>query len=67
MEAVDQLDVAHEGLSILLRVLAPITPHLSEYLGQQLQLSEKGLETLGWPMPDPNALQTETITWVVAD
>ena len=44
--------VLHEGLSILLRLLSPITPHVSHHLWQKLGF---GAEILAEPWPEPSA------------
>ncbi len=56
--------IVAEGLSILLRLLAPITPHLSHHLWRELGF---GTEILGapWPEPDPQALEQDEIELVL--
>jgi len=56
--------IVTEGLSILLRLLAPITPHLSHHLWRELGF---GTEILGapWPEPDPQALEQDEIELVL--
>jgi leucyl-tRNA synthetase len=56
--------VAAEGLSILLRLLSPITPHVSHELWRVLGFGEDILEA-SWPEPDPAALIEDEITLVV--
>ena len=53
-----------EGLGILLRLLGPIAPHISQHLWRELGYGE---ELLGapWPSVDEQALRTETIELVV--
>ncbi len=53
-----------EGASILLRILSPITPHISHHLWQQLGYGENIL-TAGWPQVDPTALETDTVNLAV--
>jgi Leucyl-tRNA synthetase len=53
-----------EGLSILLRVLYPITPHISDHLWRKLGYGEDILEA-SWPEPDPDALKQEKIELVL--
>jgi leucyl-tRNA synthetase len=53
-----------EGLSVLLRVLSPITPHVSHYLWRELGYGEDIL-TARWPEPDPAALLEEEVDLVV--
>jgi leucyl-tRNA synthetase len=57
-------EVTMEGLSILLRVLFPITPHLCAHLWQALQLGDD-IEQAGWPQVNKKALDTETQQLVV--
>jgi leucyl-tRNA synthetase len=53
-----------EGLSILLRVLAPVTPHIAHALWQELGF---GADIMGaaWPEPDAAALEQEEVELVV--
>ncbi len=53
-------DLFEEGLSILLRLLAPITPHLAETLWRELGFGPSILEA-PWPEPDPDALVRDQI------
>jgi leucyl-tRNA synthetase len=69
LNALDRLsgvenEVAEEGLSILLRLLAPITPHISHYLWRELEFGEDILAA-PWPEPDPAALVEDEIELVV--
>ena len=41
-----------EGLSILLRLLSPITPHITHHLWRELGFGEDILSA-PWPEPDP--------------
>ena len=54
----------HEGLRILLLILAPITPHIAAALWQELGYAGNLLDT-AIPEPDPQALTRDTITLVV--
>jgi leucyl-tRNA synthetase len=56
-----------ETLSILLRVLYPIAPHITHALWNDLGLGRALGELLDapWPTPDPGALQMEVIELVV--
>jgi leucyl-tRNA synthetase len=63
MEGV-QNDVAREGLSILLRLLAPITPHIAHTLWRELGFGEDILAA-PWPEPDASALEADEIELVV--
>lgn len=54
----------HSCMSILLRLLAPITPHICHYLWQHLGF-EKAIIDAPWPKVDKNALKTEEVDYVV--
>jgi leucyl-tRNA synthetase len=56
--------VSEEGLSILLRLLSPITPHISHHLWRELGFGE---DIMGapWPEPDPQALEQDEVELVV--
>jgi leucyl-tRNA synthetase len=56
--------VSREGLSLLLRVLSPITPHIAHALWRELQYGEDILAA-PWPEPDAQALIEEEIELVV--
>jgi len=56
--------IAAEGCSILLRLLAPITPHISHGLWRELGYGEDIL-TAPWPEPDPQALVADEIELVL--
>jgi leucyl-tRNA synthetase len=55
---------AKEGLSILLRVLSPITPHIAHELWRALGFGED-IMAAPWPEPDAAALKQDEITYVV--
>ncbi len=55
---------AKEGISILLRLLSPITPHLSHALWKELGFGDDILRA-PWPEPDPKALEQDEIDYVV--
>ena len=57
-------DEAKEGLSILLRLLSPITPHLCHNLWNELGFGADILKAT-WPEPDPKALEQDEIEYVV--
>ena len=63
--------VTEEGLSILLRLLSPITPHICHYLWRELKLGREGgaeqedIMLATWPDPDPEALKQDEIEYVV--
>ncbi len=54
----------HESMSILLRLLSPVTPHISHYLWRELGFGDDIL-TAPWPEPDPAALLEDEIELVV--
>jgi len=56
--------VVREGLSILLRLLSPITPHISHYLWRELKFGEDVLAA-PWPEHDPAAMIEDEIELVV--
>ena len=58
------LFVKAEGLSILLRLLAPITPHISHYLWQELGYGDDILNA-GLPTVDESALIQDTVEYVI--
>ncbi len=53
-----------EGLGIILRLLAPIAPHVTHHLWRELGFGEDVLQT-AWPAVDEQALATDTIELVV--
>jgi len=53
-----------EGLSILLRLLAPVTPHVSHALWNELGFGGNILDA-GWPRADPEALKKASVTLAV--
>jgi leucyl-tRNA synthetase len=55
---------AQEGLSILLRLLSPITPHVCHHLWRALGFGEDVM-TATWPEPDAAALVQDEIEYVV--
>jgi leucyl-tRNA synthetase len=57
-------DVSREGLSILLRLLSPITPHLCHNLWRALGFGEDVMAA-PWPEPDAGALAQDEIEYVV--
>ncbi len=56
--------VIGEGMSVLLRVLSPVTPHICHYLWRELKFGEDILASL-WPQAEENALATEEIELVI--
>jgi leucyl-tRNA synthetase len=55
---------ATDGLSILLRLLSPITPHVCHALWRELGFGEDVMQA-PWPEPDPAALDQDEIDYVV--
>ncbi len=53
-----------EGLSAMLKMLAPIIPHITHYLWQRLGHDE-ALINCAWPVTDPEALAKSTCTIIV--
>ena len=53
-----------EGMSILLRVLSPIAPHVTHELWRELGYGEDLLHA-PWPEPDPAAMEQDEIELVV--
>ena len=67
LEGVDKASggrVIEEGLSMLLRVQAPITPHLSYHLWRELGFGED-VFAAQWPQPDEKALAQDVIELVL--
>jgi leucyl-tRNA synthetase len=55
---------AREGLSILLRLLAPLTPHLAHHLWRELGFGEDVFDA-SWPETDAKALEQDEIELVL--
>src|SRR5205085_6704817 len=55
---------SEEGLSILLRLLSPIAPHLTHHLWRELKFGEDIMRK-SWPEPDSAALEQDEIGPVV--
>jgi leucyl-tRNA synthetase len=53
-----------EGLAIVLRLLAPIAPHVTHHLWRELDLGGDILSG-GWPAVDPAALRRDSVEYVV--
>ncbi len=60
-------EITEEGLSILLRLLSPITPHICHTLWNELgfEKNETSIMEAPWPEPDPAALEQDEIDYVV--
>ena len=56
--------ILREGMGIVLRLLAPISPHVSHHLWRTLGFGTEVLDG-GWPDVDPAALAQESIELVV--
>ncbi|HSE11568.1 MAG TPA: class I tRNA ligase family protein, partial [Rudaea sp.] len=56
--------VRREGLSILLRLLGPVTPHVAHELWIALGFGANVLDA-GWPKADPEALKKASVTLAV--
>ncbi len=56
--------VMREGLGIVLRLLAPIAPHLSHHLWRELGLGDDILRA-PWPVVDEEALRRDTLEYVI--
>lgn len=54
----------HSSMSILLRLLAPVTPHMTHHIWQQLGF-EKAIIDANWPRVDKGALKTDEVDYVV--
>jgi leucyl-tRNA synthetase len=59
--------VLREGLSLLLRQLSPITPHIAHVLWQELDFAQQHGDILDapWPEPDESALKQDEIELVL--
>ena len=60
----EALAVTLEGISILLRLLFPTTPHLSHTLWNMLNFKHDIIKS-GWPQEDSKALVSDTISLIV--
>jgi leucyl-tRNA synthetase len=54
----------HHGISLLLRLLAPIAPHITHYLWQQLQYGES-IVNAPWPRVNTDFLNTKTMKLMI--
>ena len=55
---------SREGLSILLRLLAPVTPHIAHHLWRELEFGEDILQA-PWPEPARDALEQDEVEYVL--
>src|SRR5207249_4324352 len=53
-------ETSREGLSILIRMLSPIAPHVTHHLWRELGFGEDVMRA-PWPEPDPAALEQDEI------
>lgn len=60
----DWQSVAHEGFSILLRLLSPLTPHITQSLWDTLGYSENILQA-SWPEALEEAMQQDTVKLMI--
>ncbi|MEW8507354.1 MAG: leucine--tRNA ligase [Candidatus Thiodiazotropha sp.] len=58
------LQLLREGVSLVLRLLAPIAPHVTHHLWSELGYGDEILES-DWPQPDEAALVQESLPYVV--
>ena len=56
--------IIYEGFSILLKLLNPITPHITYYLWHELEFKGNILNTQ-WPQVNPNALKQDFLNLIV--
>lgn len=61
---VKNIHLKHEGLSILLRLLYPTTPHICHELWNLLHF-QNDIISSGWPVEDPKALVSDSMTLMV--
>jgi leucyl-tRNA synthetase len=54
----------HEGIGIVLRLLAPIAPHIAHAMWLELGYGND-IQRAGWPKVDKAALVSDTIDYVV--
>ncbi|HVJ25627.1 MAG TPA: leucine--tRNA ligase, partial [Burkholderiales bacterium] len=65
IEALPEWDAtSKEGLSILLRLLSPIAPHITHHLWRELKFGEDIMKA-PWPEPDAGALEQDEVELVV--
>jgi leucyl-tRNA synthetase len=65
LDAIEEWNAtSEEGLSILLRLLSPIAPHITHRLWRELEFGEDIMRA-PWPEADPQALEQDEIELVV--
>jgi len=60
----EDTEADEEGMSILIRLLAPITPHIAQHLWRELKFGDDVMKA-PWPEPDPAALEQDEVELVV--
>ena len=58
-------EVWNEALDALLRLLAPLTPHVTAELWEQRHPGEPSVHLQRWPEADPELVRQDTVTMVV--
>ena len=58
-------DVWHEALDALLRLLAPMTPHVAAELWEHRHPGEPSVHLQSWPVAEPDLVRQETVTMVI--
>ena len=58
-------DVWNEALDALLRLLAPMTPHVTAELWERRHPGEPSVHLQPWPTADPELVRQETVTMVI--
>jgi leucyl-tRNA synthetase len=58
-------EVWGEALSALLRLLAPLTPHVTAELWEHLWPGEPSVHLQRWPVYDPELVRQDTVTMVI--
>lgn len=58
------INIIHTGISILLRLLSPISPHITHHLWQTLNFGEDILKST-WPEVDVAALETARVEMMI--
>ena len=60
----ENIDVLSEGMQILLKLLSPYAPHISDYLWIHLKFGNT-IHTQNWPIPCEKALIIDQFTLIV--
>jgi len=65
LDAIEEWNAtSEEGLSIVLRLLSPIAPHITHHLWRELKFGEDIMQA-PWPEADPRALEQDEVELVV--